>query len=76
MDNEVTISERDKIFATGVFLQAVKCTINCIEQWRWVAVGFEDDSYYDGGLIDFYDYADTFEGLFIDSEDEDLDESD
>jgi hypothetical protein len=68
MDKQYMPSESDKIFATGVFLQAVKCTINGIESWRWVGVGFEDDTYYDGEVIDVYDYADTFEGLFIDSE--------
>lgn len=67
MDNQVVISDTDKIFATGVFLQPVKCTINGIEQWRWVAVGFEDDSYYDGEIIDIYDYADTLEGLIDNS---------
>ena len=68
MGENIIMSETDTIFGTGVFLQPVKCTINGIETWRWVAVGFEDDSYYDGELIDIYDYADTFEGLFIDSE--------
>lgn len=68
MDNQIILSDTDKIFATGVFLQPVKCTINGKEQWRWVAVGFEDDSYYDGEIIDVYDYADTLEGLITDSE--------
>ncbi len=68
MDNQIIISYSDKIFATGVFLQPVKCTINGIEQWRWVAVGFEDDSYYDGEIIDVYEYADTLEKLVADSE--------
>lgn len=61
------MSETDKIFATGVFLQPVECIINGIKTWRWVAVGFEDDSYYDGEVIDIYDYADSFEGLFDNS---------
>ncbi len=68
MDKQISISDTDKIFATGVFLQPVNCTINGQEQWRWVAVGFEDDSYYDGKIIDVYDYADKIEGLIIDSE--------
>lgn len=68
MDKLIIPSESDKIFATGVFLQAVECTINDRKQWRWVAVGFEDDSYYDGEIIDVYDYADTHEGLFIEPE--------
>ena len=68
MDKQATISDTDKIFATGVFLQPAKCTINGVEQWRWIAVGFEDDSYYDGEVIDIYDYADTLEGLINNSE--------
>jgi len=68
MDKQIVITDKDKIFATGVFLQPVKCTINQVEQWRWVAVGFEDDSYYDGNVIDIYDYADTLEGLIDNSE--------
>ena len=70
MDKQTTISDTNKIFATGVFLQPAKCTINGIEQWRWVAVGFEDDSYYDGEVIDIYDYADNLEGLIGNSEEE------
>lgn len=58
----------DTIFATGVFLKPVKCVINDIEQWRWIAVSFEDDSYFDGNLIEVYEYSDTFEGLFIHEE--------
>ncbi len=68
MDKQISLSETDKVFATGVFLQPVKCTINEKEQWRWVAVGFEDDNYYDGEVVDIYDYADTLEGLIDNSE--------
>ncbi len=68
MDKQITIFETDKIFATGVFLQPAKCTINGTEQWRWVAVGFVDDSYYDGEVINIYDFADTLEGLLDNSE--------
>jgi len=68
MDKQITLSDTDKIFATGVFLQPAKCTINGIEQWRWVAVGFEDDSYYDGEVISIYDYANTLKGLLDNSE--------
>jgi len=67
MDKQI-ISDTDKIFATGVFLQPVNCIINGKQQWRWLAVGFEDHSYYNGERIDIYDYADTLEGLIIDSE--------
>ncbi len=64
------MSEDETIFATGVFLRPAKCTINGIEQWRWVAVGFESDSYYNGNVIEIYDYADTFEGLFDNSQED------
>jgi len=65
MDKQITISDTDKIFATGVFLQPVKCTINDKEQWRWVAVGFEDDSFFNGKIVNPYDYADNIKGLII-----------
>ncbi len=58
------LTQEDLIFATGVFLKPVDCIINGIKQWRWVVVGFEDDSYFDGEAFDVYDYADNFEGLF------------
>ncbi|HPO63192.1 MAG TPA: hypothetical protein PK762_08920 [Candidatus Kapabacteria bacterium] len=64
-------SENDKIYATGVYLQPVKAIINGIEQWRWVAVGFEDDSFFDGETISVYDYADTLEGLINENFDDD-----
>ncbi len=56
---------KDKIFATGVFLQAIEVEINGKKQWRWVAVDFEDDTYFDGKPIDIYTYADSFEKLVI-----------
>ncbi len=64
MEKQINISETDKVFATGVFLKPEKCTINGKEQWRWVVVGFEDDSFHKGEIIDLYDYAESFEGLF------------
>ena len=64
MDKQI-ISDTDKIFATGVFLQPVNCLINGKQQWRWVAIGFEDDSYYNGKRIDVYDYADSLEDLIL-----------
>ena len=57
------ISDTDTIFATGVFLQPVKCVINEKEQWRWVAVGFEDDSYFEGKIINPSEYANEIEDL-------------
>ena len=43
--------------------------INGKKQWRWLAVGFEDESYFDGNPIEVYDYATSFEGLVL-SQDE------
>ncbi|MBC7798859.1 MAG: hypothetical protein H7Z37_18475 [Pyrinomonadaceae bacterium] len=65
MSERIKLSSDDKIFATGVFLQPVKCVINNIEQWRWVAVGFEDDSFFDGEIVEPCDYADDLDGLII-----------
>lgn len=61
---ELSINPNSKVFATGVYLQAVEVQINGKKCWRWVAVGFEDNTYFDGNIIDIYDYADSFEGLF------------
>jgi hypothetical protein len=56
------------IYSTGVHLQSVEVEINGIKQWRWVAVGFEDDTYKDGETVDIYDYSDSYEGLFDNSD--------
>jgi hypothetical protein len=61
----IEFKESDKIFSTGVFLKPEKVVINDIDQWRWVAVGFEDDSYFEGELISINDYADKLEDLFV-----------
>lgn len=65
---KLEITPSSKVFATGVHLQAIEVEINGKKQWRWVAVGFEDDTYFDGKTIDIYDYANSFEGLFKDLE--------
>ena len=59
------ITEEDKIFSTGVHLKPIECIINGEKQWRWVAVGFEDETFFEGEIIDVYDFADSFEGLFV-----------
>jgi hypothetical protein len=46
------------IFSTGVRLQAIKCAINGRKQWRWIAVGFEEDSYLNGKTINPTEYSD------------------
>lgn len=62
--NKFQVTPRDTIFSTGVYLQAVEVEINGRKQWRWIAVGFEDDTFFNGQLVDIYDYADNFDDLF------------
>lgn len=69
MDKQIVISDTDKIFATGVFLQPVNCKIDGKQQWRWIAVDFEDESYLDGEIINPNEYSDNIEGLVEDFED-------
>jgi hypothetical protein len=66
MKSKIQISENDKIFSTGVHLKPVECVINKKKQWRWVAVGFEDDTFFDGEIIDVCDYAENFNELMKD----------
>ena len=68
MEKQIAVSEKDKIFATGVFLQPVTCVINGKAQWRWVAVGFEDDSFLDGEIVDPVEYAENLDGLLTEFE--------
>jgi hypothetical protein len=63
MDSLTRIKSKDIFFSTGVNLQAFEVEINGKKQWRWVAVGFEEDTYFNGENIDINDYADSFEGL-------------
>jgi hypothetical protein len=63
MKDKAMLTENSKIFATGVFLQPVKCLINGIEQFRWVAVSFEDESYFDGQIVDPIEYADNLQQM-------------
>lgn len=51
------------IFTTGATLQAVEVKINGVKQWRWVVIGFEDDSFQNGKTIDVCEYADDQKGL-------------
>lgn len=60
---EIKITPRDKIYASGVYLQAIEVVIDDTKQWRWVSVGFNDDTYFDEETIDVYDYANSFQGL-------------
>jgi hypothetical protein len=62
----IKITENDKIFSIGVHLKPIECIINGKNQWRWIAVGFEDDTYFNSELIDVYDYAENFESLLKD----------
>ncbi len=52
-----------KIFSTGVYLQAIECTINGNKQWRWLAVSFEDESFMNGKEINPIEYAQRQEDL-------------
>lgn len=52
------INNKKEIFSTGVFLRSVECVINGKKQWRWVAVGFEDESFLNGKAVNSIEYAD------------------
>jgi len=66
MLQKIQINQNSQIFSTGVHLKPIECIIEGKKQWRWVAVGFEDDTYFDGEIIDVLDYADNFDGLLKD----------
>ena len=51
------------IYSTGVHLQAVECIIHGNKQWRWVAVGFEEESFLNGEAINPIEYAQKQEKL-------------
>lgn len=55
--NKTKKSEVKEIFSTGVYLESIECVINGKKQWRWIAVGFEDDSFLDGKVINPIEYA-------------------
>ena len=57
------------IFSTGVHLQSVECAINGKKQWRWIAVGFEDDSFLDGKAVNPVEYGNQEEKLIEKFED-------
>lgn len=50
-------TKNQTIFSTGVFLESVECVINGQKQWRWIATGFEDDSFASGKIINPIEYA-------------------
>ena len=70
MEDEFELSKDVKIFTTGAFLRAFEVEINGVKSWRWIVVGQEGDAFLDNEIIEVYDYADSFEGLFIETEDE------
>lgn len=51
------------IFSTGTYLQSEECIINGRKQWRWVAVGFEDESFINGKEINPIEYGKKPEDL-------------
>jgi hypothetical protein len=62
------VRENDEIFTTGAFLRPIKCVINGVEQWRWVVIGFENDNYFNGELINPMEYASHIKDLVRDWE--------
>ena len=48
-------------------MEALKVTINGIEQVRWVATSFEDTTYHNGEEIDVYTHASDVSKLFIEA---------
>ncbi|KKP32308.1 MAG: hypothetical protein A2312_00020 [Candidatus Staskawiczbacteria bacterium RIFOXYB2_FULL_32_9] len=51
------------IFSTGVYLQSEECVINGKKQCRWVATGFEDESFMNGKEINPVEYSEKQEDL-------------
>lgn len=47
------------IYSTGTYLQSIKCNINGRKQYRWVAIGFEDESFLNGHAINPNTYSDN-----------------
>lgn len=39
------------IYTNGAYVSAAKVTVNAREVWCWIAESFEDDSYFDGKVI-------------------------
>jgi len=58
------------IFSTGVHLQLIECIIYGQKQWRWVAVGFEDESFLNGEAINPIEYAEKQKNLVEKFQDE------
>ena len=44
-------------------MQSEECIINGKKQWRWVAVGLEDESFLDRKEVNPFEYADKKEKL-------------
>ena len=61
----------DIVYTIGAFLQPLQIEIHGKKQWRWIVVGFEDSTFFDGKEIGVYDYSDTLEGL-LEEDDETL----
>ena len=54
---------QETIFSIGVHLKSIECAIDGQKQWRWIAVGFEDDSFMNGETINPIEYADKQKDL-------------
>ena len=55
--------DQTTIFSTGVHLASKECVINGKKQWRWVAVGFEDESFMNGEVVNPVEYAEKQKDL-------------
>lgn len=51
------------IFSTGVYFPSVECSTDGKKQWRWIATGFEDESFLNGEAINPVEYAEKQESL-------------
>jgi len=63
MNDKSTLLEDDTIYTIGAFLKPAQVVINGKKQWRWIVVGFEDSTFFDGKEIEVYDYSETFDCL-------------
>ena len=62
----------EQIFTTGAYCEPRQWTdADGKTQWRWIVVGFEDDSYQDGDYVSPVVSADTRDNLM-----EEIDEDD
>jgi len=59
-----------QLFTTGAFISPRKINIDGKVYWFWVVDGFEDNSFYDGDVLNPLEFSETKEGLFAEIDDE------